>query len=244
MPDMRCSDQEDHRCSEPQEVLGVHQPQVWSEEASMKPGPGAPVIGLDIDGTCGDYHGHFTRFAQEYTGKQMPPPDQYTGGIPFHKHLGMSRTTYNKVKLAYRQGGAKRSMPPYPGIGEFTKCVRTCGVAVYICTTRPYLRLDNIDPDTRHWLKDRAHMQYDAVLWGAYKYNDLIKQVGRERVVMVYDDLPALVSRADSLGLPAAIRTQPYNVGWSSGNIVRVDSVLDMRLIFLDALSKWKENHQ
>jgi hypothetical protein len=206
----------------------------------MRPGPTAPVIGLDIDGTSGDYHGHFTKFAEDYLGKKMPVPWAYTGGIPFHKHLGISRTTYNKVKLAYRQGGAKRSMPPYEGIGDFTKHVRACGVAVYICTTRPYLRLDNIDPDTRHWLKDRAHMQYDAVLWGTYKYNDLVKQVGRERVVMVYDDLPALVSRADSLGLPAALRTQPYNVGWSSGNVVRVGSVDDMVRVFDDALNEWR----
>lgn len=239
---MRVAVEEDYWCSESEEVLGVHEQQLWIEEASMRPAPDAPVIGLDIDGTCGDYHGHFTKFAADWTGKEMPSPVAYTGGIPFHKHLGLSRTTYNKIKLAYRQGGAKRSMPPYGNIGAFTRHVRSNGVAVYICTTRPYLRLDNIDPDTRHWLKDRAHMQYDAVLWGTFKYNDLIKQVGRERVVMVYDDLPALVSRADSLGLPAAIRTQPYNVGWSSGNITRVSSVVDMWLLFDEALLKWRSN--
>jgi hypothetical protein len=91
-----CSDEEEHRRPDAEEVLGVHQQPVRQEEAGMtRPRPDAPVIGLDIDGTSGDYHGHFTAFAEAYTGKTMPPPWQYTGGIPFHKHLGLSRTTYN-----------------------------------------------------------------------------------------------------------------------------------------------------
>lgn len=211
----------------------------------MRPGSDRPVIGLDIDGTSGDYHGHFTSFAEAWTGKPMPPAPQFTGGVPFHKHLGISRDTYNKIKLAYRQGGLKRSMPTFKGIGTFSQEVRKRGVGIWICTTRPYLSLSNIDPDTRHWLK-RAGIQYDGVIYGTYKYNDLIKQVGRGRVLMVYDDLPAQIERATALGLPAAIRTQPYNTYWdeaSSGSVVRVDSVLDMLILFRDELTKWEANH-
>lgn len=199
----------------------------------MRPGPHAPVVALDIDGTCGDYHGHFIRFAEAWLGRPLPSATQYTGGVPFYKYLGVSRETYNTMKLAYRQGGMKRSMPVYDGIGDFTRYIRSRGVQVWICTTRPYLRLDNIDPDTRHWISKRAKMQVDGILYGPHKYRDLVRAVGAERVVVVYDDLPRLIEQALGLGLEAAIRTQPYNTYWEgSGKCYRVNSVEDMSTVF------------
>lgn len=212
----------------------------------QKPDPFGPVVALDIDGTSGDYHGHFIRFAEGYLGRPLPSATQYTGGVPFHKYLGVSRETYNTMKLAYRQGGMKRSMPPYAGIGEFSRLVRKAGCQVWICTTRPYLRLDNIDPDSRHWLTKRAKIQYDAVLYGRHKYTDLKRAVGVERVVIVYDDLPAMIEQAMRLGMPACLRAQPYNYGWnpeSSGRFWVADSVLDMAVTFESALEDWKKIH-
>lgn len=169
-----------------------------------------PIVALDIDGTLGDYHGHFTRFAERWTGRKMPDPDEINPGRPLYQHLGMSKATYRQCKLAYRQGGEKRSMPCYDGARELTVRVRKAGAEVYICTTRPFLRLDNIDPDTRHWLR-RNGIQYDGVLFGQHKYRDLVKIVGAGRVVAVLDDLPELCAQAASLGLEAYLRDQPYN---------------------------------
>lgn len=208
-----------------------------------RPGPLAPVVALDIDGTCGDYHGHFTWFIGQWLGRPMPDPAAFTGGVPFHKHLGVSRDTYNRAKLAYRQGGVKRWMPVYEGIGDFTRYIRSKGVQVWICTTRPYLRLDNIDPDTRHWLTKRARMQHDGILFGQHKYHDLKRAVGSDRVVMVYDDLPRLIEQATSLGMPAALRAQPYNAYWGSGSTPLVSSVDDMRDVFDIALKQWRSQH-
>ncbi len=193
---------------------------------STKPDPFAKVVALDLDGTSGDYHGHFTWFISQWLGRPMPDPTQYTGGVPFHKHLGVSRSTYNDAKLAYRQGGIKRWMPAYEGIGEFTRHVRSKGVQLWICTTRPYLNLSNIDGDTRHWLR-RNQMQYDGVLYGSNKYRDLVRVVGRERVLCVFEDLPVLTAQADALGLRAYLRAQPYNVG-ASGNAGVVGNVIEM----------------
>lgn len=209
----------------------------------MRPDPFAPVVALDIDGTSGDYHGHFTKFAEQWIGRPMPDPKEFTGGVHFSKHLGVSRSTYNTMKLAYRQGGMKRSMPAYEGIGEFTKHVRKCGVQVWICTTRPYLRLDNIDPDTRHWLR-RNGLQHDAVLYGPHKYHDLARAVGADRVVVVYDDLPKMIGQAMSLGMPTVLRAQPYNmVEVRSGKYAWADSVDDMRWYFDRRLAEWRKNH-
>jgi phosphoglycolate phosphatase-like HAD superfamily hydrolase len=194
----------------------------------MRPRPDAPVVALDIDGTLGAYHEHFTRFAEAWTGKPMPSASEPTGAIPFHKHLGISKSTYRKVKLAYRQGGLKRSMPVYPYAGALTRYIRERGVQVWITTTRPYLSLDNIEPDTKHWLIKRAHAQYDNCLFGEHKYRDLVKAVGKERVVMVIDDLPEMIDQACGLGLRAYIRTQPYNVEYTRLDLAgRVNDLMD-----------------
>lgn len=210
-----------------------------------RPAPDAPVVALDIDGTAGDYHAHFISFAASWLGRELPSATAYTGGVPFNKYLGVSRQTYLKIKLAYRQGGMKRSMPVYDGIGDFTKYIRNKGVQLWICTTRPYLNLSNIDPDTRHWLRDRAHIQYDGILYGQHKYRDLVKVCGAQRVVMVYDDLPALIEQALGLGVPACLRTQPYNAEWApTGSAIhfRAGSVEEMVAVFDTALEVWRDH--
>lgn len=177
---------------------------------SRRPRPDAPIVALDIDGTLGDYHKHFLRFAEEWLGKCLPDPSESTGGVPLYKLMGVSRATYRQCKLAYRQGGLKRSMPVYPWAEILTWHIRKKGCQVWICTTRPYLRLDNIDPDTRHWLR-RNGIQYDGVLFGDHKYRDLAKIVGPDRVIMVVDDLPELLDQAESQGMYGVLRDQPYN---------------------------------
>lgn len=172
-----------------------------------------PVVALDIDGTGGDYHGWFLQFAEMYLGRPMPPADKNTDGVPLYKWMGVSKRTYREVKLAYRQGGLKRGMPCYPGFADLARSIRKAGGEVWICTTRPYLRLDNIDPDTRHWLR-RNKVQFDGVLWGEHKYRDLVRIVGAERVVAVLDDLPEMIAQAGmaTQGRTLAIlRDQPYN---------------------------------
>lgn len=173
-------------------------------------GANKPVVAVDIDGTLADYHGWFTRFAELWTGRSMPSPLDNTDGIPLYKWLGMSKKTYRECKLAYRQGGMKRSMPCYPGSAELLRYMRKSGCEVWICTTRPYLRLDNIDPDTRHWLR-RNHIPYDGVIFGEHKYRELVKIVGRERVLMVLDDLPEMIAQTVALSIPGVLRDQPYN---------------------------------
>lgn len=169
-----------------------------------------PIFAIDIDGTLGDYHGHFIRFAEGWLGRELPAPSLINPGQPLYQHLHMSKATYRQCKLAYRQGGMKRSMPVYEHARELTVRLRKAGAEVYICTTRPYLRLDNIDPDTRHWLR-RNGIQYDGVLFGEHKYRDLARYVGVDRIVGVLDDLPELCDQATSLGITALLRDQPYN---------------------------------
>lgn len=168
-----------------------------------------PVVALDIDGTLGDYHSHFLRFAQDWYGRPMPDPRDINPGMPLHKFMGTSKSTYRACKLAYRQGGLERSMPAYAGASELTRAIRKAGGEIWLCTTRPYLKMDTQSPNTVHWLR-RNKIQYDHMLAGPHKYRDLKKQVG-PRVVAVLDDLPDMIEQANGLGFWTMLRDQPYN---------------------------------
>lgn len=200
-------------------------------------GEGKPVVALDIDGTLGDYHGHFLRFARDWVGKSMPDPQDINPGMRLHKFMGIPLRTYRECKLAYRQGGLKRWMPCYPGADQLTRRIRQLGGEVWICTTRPYLRLDNIDPDTREWLR-RNRIVYDAVLFGDNKYKELKRQAGW-RVGMVVDDLPELCNEAFKLGFDAYVRDQPYNRHYHAPVMHRMHSCIDIQGIVEDNIRKW-----
>lgn len=202
---------------------------------------GKPVVALDVDGTLGDYHGHFTRFAAEWTGRPLPLPADINPGLPLHKHLGMSKRLYRECKLAYRRGGLKRSMPCYEGASALTRYMRKSGAQVWICTTRPYLRFDGIDPDTRHWLR-RNGIQWDGVLFGERKLRDLVSSVGRESVMLVVDDLPEVINEAGSI-LPFAVRVlrdQPYNQHYNNPWYFRANTMEDVQILFDKALALWR----
>lgn len=203
-----------------------------------RPRHDAPVVALDIDGTLGDYHGHFIRFAEQWLGKELPDPYAVTNGVPLYRYLRISKVTYRECKLAFRQGGMKRSMPVYDGASEITHMIRKLGVQVWICTTRPYLRLDNIDPDTRHWLR-RNKIQYDGLLFGDHKYRDLHNAAG-DRVLFVVDDLPPMLNQAIDLGMRTVLRQQPYTEGWYFKTDHIISNLKELPDIFTQELENFR----
>jgi phosphoglycolate phosphatase-like HAD superfamily hydrolase len=188
-------------------------------EARFRTGANKPVVALDIDGTLGDYHKHFLAFAENWFGRPMPHPEEARHGVRLSTFIGASHREYRECKLAYRQGGLKRWMPCYPYASDLTRNIRKAGAQVWICTTRPYMRLDNVDPDTREWLR-RNLIEYDAVIYDGIheeeddnsKYFDLVDQVGLARIIAVCDDLPEQVQDAQRQGIGQIyLRDQPYN---------------------------------
>lgn len=179
-----------------------------------------PVVAVDIDGTLGDYHTHFLRFANDYLG--LDPYEWYDQEVPYRGGTKFKRwfiqqyetdeRTWNDIKLAYRQGGMKRSMPIFPGAAELCHSIRAAGSELWLTTTRPFLRLDNVDPDTRFWLELHG-IEYDGLLYDEFKYERLGSQVDRERVVAVLDDLPEMFNAAGALfgWRTPMLRRTPYN---------------------------------
>ena len=159
--------------------------------------PIKPVVACDIDGTLGDYHTHFVNFAQHWLGRRLPSVQNYLSNRRFAEYLGISLPEYRTIKLAYRQGGMKRSMPMFLGSQSLLGTIQEQGCELWLTTTRPYLRLDNIDPDTRFWL-ERHGIQYDGLLYDEDKYERLAENVDRERIVLVIDDLPDQLTAAST----------------------------------------------
>ncbi len=173
------------------------------------------IVAVDIDGTLGDHYTHLVNFAEMWLGREIKydPSAGWPEGaskFQFARALGVSKLTYRKIKLAYRQGGMKRSMPVYEGASALTRGIRKAGAQVWICTSRPYLKLDTIDPDTRHWLRINK-IQYDSLLYGDFKYRDLARRVGSDSVVVAFDDLPEMCDQATSYGLEVLLIERPHN---------------------------------
>jgi hypothetical protein len=213
--------------------------------ARFRRGEGRPVVALDIDGFLGNYHRHFLWFAELWLGTPMPDPRDINPGLRLSTFMGVPHEVYRDCKLAYRQGGLKRFMPCYPGASRLTEDIRAAGADLWICTTRPYLRLDNIDPDTREWLR-RNKIQYDAVIFEGIeegsKYSELVRQVPLDRIVAVGDDLPEQVEEAHGLGISTLyLMDQPYNRREDLDLIAkRVTSLPDLSEMLVRDIHAWK----
>lgn len=62
-------------------------------------GEGIPIVALDIDGTLGDYHSHFLRFAEQWLDKRMPPSTEINPGLHLSEFMDIPHHVYRDVKL-------------------------------------------------------------------------------------------------------------------------------------------------
>lgn len=205
--------------------------------------PVRPVVALDIDGTTGQYHRHFFFFAREWLGESHGSVMrwcQYDGSIRLAEWMGLDSHVYRQIKLAYRQGGMKRSMPVMSGSVELVQSLHALGAEVWFTTTRPYLRHDNIDPDTRAWL-DRNGFKYEGLIYDDDKYGRLLELVGPDRVVGVLEDLVGPYKRAEELGLNPIQRLTNFNRAVRQQ--VSVSSLTAAGLTLGHRINQWKEQH-
>ena len=161
-----------------------------------------PIVAMDIDGTLGDYHDHFLDFAVKWLGQKYYKPRgmyAYDGSEPhrewFTRTMEVDVTTFRAIKLAFRQGGLKRTMPIYLESTETIDFIRRFGAEVWLTTTRPWERFDRVDPDTRHWLAEHG-IEFDGLIYDDAKMAALAERVDAERVVAVVDDLIEVLEEA------------------------------------------------
>jgi hypothetical protein len=211
-----------------------------------------PVVALDIDGTMADYHGAFIDFAQRWLNvdlsMELPDGHAYDGSDSFRDWFcfafGTDLTTFRQIKLAYRQGGLKRMIPPYDYADVLARSCREQGAEVWVTTTRPHDRFDRVDPDSREWLR-RNGVQFDGLIYSDHKMEDLAARVDPARVCFVLDDLVDTLFRADGLfGIgKTVLRRTRWNVNgpnWA----VSVGSLLDARAMATAHIQDWLISHQ
>jgi hypothetical protein len=135
-------------------------------------------------------------------------------------------------------------MPLYDGALELCGTVRAAGAELWLTTTRPYLRLDNVDPDTRAWL-ERHHILYDHMIYDEQKYPLLAELVGADRVVAVLDDLPEqLQSAAAVFGAQVPImRSMSYNRKVQGVSTFRVYDLYEAKNLIIDRIEQWRTVH-
>jgi hypothetical protein len=167
-----------------------------------------PVVALDIDGTLADWHSHFLQFGEQYLGRKLP--NTFNGSNELSDELGLDKRVYHDMKLAFRAGGFKRWMPAFSGLKRLSHCLLRSGAEVWITTTRPWMRMDSVDPDTRHWL-DRNNVLYHGLLYDENKYEILCDRVDSIRVVGVLEDQSEYFDEAKSLDLPVIHRRTRWN---------------------------------
>src|SRR4051812_12198518 len=164
-----------------------------------------PIVAIDIDGTLADYHEHFINFAVAWLGDEYHKPRgglAYDGTEPhrewFTRVMGVDATTFRAIKLAFRQGGMKRTMPIYRESAETINAIRELGAEVWLTTTRPWERFDRVDPDTRHWLSQHG-IEFDGLIYDDAKMQALADRVDPERVVAIVDDLYEVLEDAEDI---------------------------------------------
>lgn len=159
-----------------------------------------PIAVFDIDGVLGDYHGHFENYAEGYLGRKLPTPT-YDGSEPHREWFrtrGVDPVEFRAMKLAFRQGSLKRTMPPYRKVIQTVHKAKAKGAEIWLATQRPYLRMDNIDPDTRWWLESN-NVPFDYMIYDEVKYQELEARVDNARVVSIVDDTPEMYDDAKSI---------------------------------------------
>lgn len=192
-----------------------------------------PIVAVDIDGTIAEYHNHLFMFIVNYYDLSPRLVEEKTlqgkvclwdGSGNFEDFIGISQEEYREAKLAFRQGGFKRWMPIYKNARLMVDTFHEAEAEVWFTTTRPWRRLDNVDPDTREWLR-RHRFGYHGLLYDEDKYAKLIDIVGEGRVVAVVDDLPENIERANELGLFAIQVERPHNSHVSQRRGYRTDLI-------------------
>lgn len=201
-----------------------------------------PIVVSDIDGVLGMYHQHFAQFNSQYWSLPLPL-EMWDGTGEFEDHLGVDKAQYREAKLAYRQGGQKRVMPVYAQARNWLDNLHLAGAEVWLATTRPWMRHDSTDPDTRWWLTKNC-MFYDHLLYDEDKYERLADLVDPQRVVMILEDLPDQYDAAEKYFPGKAVQiARPHNHARVCRKPVRVSQLLAAAHMALDRIEEWKREY-
>lgn len=200
-----------------------------------------PVVALDIDGTSANWHAAFLQFLENYLGLSDESWWEYDGSTELSDWLGLDKRTYQEAKLAFRAGGFKRWMEARDGLDHFVDTCNRLGCDLWVTTTRPWMRLDNMDPDTREWLR-RNRVPFKGLLYDEAKYERLCEVIDPVRVVLILEDQADQYDAAWRSNLPVVLMGSNWNrANWRSRRVVNsfTSATRTLRTLVRD----WEQQH-
>jgi 5'-nucleotidase len=186
------------------------------------------VLGVDLDGVCGDYEGAFRASAARQLGRDpedLPPQtvlDAYSEwGLTFE----MFEQTHRHAVLEDRMF---RTMDPLPGVSEALWALSDAGVWIRIITHRLLFNWahETSAADTAYWL-DAHRIPYRDLCFIGDK-----PHVGADLYI---DDSPRNIVALREAGRRAIVFDQPYNRDLPSPRAHSWPEVVDLVTAELDA---------
>ena len=157
------------------------------------------------------YHRAYRDFLIQYDNRvPWETPTTWTGLGEFRDVFGLTQKEHHERKVAFRAGGFKRWMAKFDSAVTMMQDLQEQPCEVWVTTTRPWMRMDNVDTDTMEWLR-RWEIPYDRLLFDEDKYGRLTELVDPERIIMVLDDEAEQRDRCAELRLPFSLRRSEWN---------------------------------
>lgn len=178
------------------------------------------AVVFDVDGTLGNWHSQFLAFMSLWLDEEVSYG--YDGRRELSDYLGLRKEVYREAKLAFRSGGYKRWMPTFEEDKEhpLEPILEACwGLDIWIATTRPWRRLDNVDRDLEFWL-DRNGIHPKGIVYGEDKYAQLARIIDPASVLVAFDDDIEQIREGIEEGFEMCFRFSKWNTGMSWGRTV------------------------
>jgi 5'-nucleotidase len=189
------------------------------------------VLGVDLDGVCGDYEGALRASVSRHLGldADVLPPQTL---MDAYSQWGLTFAEFERAHLrAVLEDRIFRDMDPLPGVSEVLWELSDAGVWIRIITHRLMFNgaHEVSAADTAAWL-DRHRIPYRDLCFMGDKPN-----VGADVYV---DDSPRNIAALRDAGRTAIVFDQPYNRDLAGPRAASWAEVGDLVLAELDARSR------
>lgn len=183
------------------------------------------TLGLDLDGTSGDFHTSFRNVLIEHQGFDLDRIPVETPAIYSYIDAGCfpDLDTFTTALHAATHQGVYYQMTPYEGLRENILALTEEGIGIRVITSRPDDALD----DTIGWLEDVAQIPYDTIF--------ITDEKTKVEADIYLDDMPKHINNFRNAGKRAVIYNQPYNTDLDGERVSAWSEVPDTLLARITA---------
>jgi len=179
------------------------------------------IVGIDIDGVLAYHEKAIVDYTNDWLrahGRAKQNEMVVRTFADIDKQLSVK--DIEEIKFAYRESGAKRTVPVMPGAVEFTKKLKKMGFTIVMLSSRPVEEHARIAADTLVWLKKNGFI-YDALFFSKDKNLIIVKRFPNCKFQV--EDTSKYANTIASAGYRVYLLTNPQNERDSlHSNVIRV----------------------